>query len=68
VDRMTIVGTDGKERYLVEGEAVADIAAVCSMFLRDGHHAIDFYDGRALCCTCGQAVHELNIKGEKVVY
>lgn len=66
MDRMVIVGTDGKEKFVVEGETVTDSSIECETFLKDGHHQMTWLNG-AICGFCGQSEYELSIKGEKVV-
>lgn len=63
---MTIVGTDGKDKFITEGESVADSSIVCDVFLKDGHHQMTWLCGR-ICGCCGQSAYELILKGEKVV-
>jgi hypothetical protein len=66
VDRMVIVGTDGKDKFVIEGEEIVDVTIVCETFLKDGYHQMTWLNG-PICGYCGQSEHELRIKGEKVV-
>lgn len=66
MDRMVVVGTDGEDKLIVEGETVVDSAVECETFLQDGYHQMTWLDG-PICGYCGQSAHELSIKGEKVV-
>ena len=72
MDRMTIVGTDGQDRMIIEGEVVTDLAIPCPSLQTDGHHVIRFLDltdfSKSVCQHCHQTVAIIRIKGENFVY
>jgi hypothetical protein len=67
---MTIVGTDGKAKYITEGEKVTDAAVACVTFTLKGYHVLDWDRDYIIrrCVRCNQTEEELNLKGEPVVY
>ena len=72
MDRMTIVGSDGQDRMIVEGDVVTDLVLPCGLFLLSGQHVIRFLDltdfNKSVCQHCHQTIAILRIKGENFVY
>ena len=65
---MTIVGTDGQDRMIVEGDAVADLAVRCAFFDAHGYHQPSAQLELPVCCYCNQTLEVLRLKGETIVY
>jgi hypothetical protein len=71
MDRMTIVGDDGQDRIVVEGDAVADLAVRCAFFDAHGYHQPSAHLESLelpVCCYCNQTLEVLRLKGETIVY
>ena len=72
MDRMTIVGVDGQDRMIVEGDVVTDLAVPCIGLRDHGRHMIHFINladfSKSVCQHCHQTVAILRIKGEHFVY
>jgi hypothetical protein len=73
VDRMTIVGTDGKDKYITEGVDVQDVMPEGEIehdSCLPGHHEfLNVTDEDYSACTlCGWTLQALRTKGERVVH
>jgi hypothetical protein len=64
MDRLTIVGSDGQDRILIQDEVVVDLTIQCSDFETSHVHHITHLDGLSQCTCCGQSVQALVLKGD----
>ena len=70
MDRMTIVGTDGQDRMLIDEDGLV-IELVCPFYTATKTHVLPATDMKrtdpSRCFYCGQTVQVLRNKGEEVV-